>query len=209
MPTPGDLTPIVIPIVVAAISFLAAILAVVVGQLLTSRFQRSSDERRWGREDALRRRTRSEEMAREAMERLAKASDEVGWTAGYARGAAQGKSQRTYVEPQLDDVSALVRPVRRAALEVDDPFVRDHLDKSCDVLVNGSAARSMGAPHPARTAWAVQQTTESLISAYLRFEPLPVPPNVTPDQDRPWKVFNQAYAALEDLWAEYDDEEEN
>lgn len=196
---------VVVPIVVAAISFFAAVVAVVVGQLLGQRFQRSADERRWDREDVLRRRTRSEEMAREAIGNVAKASELLGWTAGYARGAAVGK-ERTYIAAPQGDVSDLCRPIRRAALEIDDEAVRTHLDKVPDLLGNASAIQGQGAPHPARIAWAVQETSEALISAYLRGVALSTP--LTETQARAFKTFDDGYSAVEDLWDMLEDEED-
>ncbi len=154
----------------------------------------------------MRRRTRSEEMARQAIESLSNAAQVVGWSAGYARGAAAGLEHRTYVEANSEDVSALCRPVRRAALEIDDADIRRHLDKACDILVNSSAAQTLGARHPARIGWAVQQTSEALVSAYLRGEPLQVPhPDALAKQ---FKVFNDAYSALEELWRQFEDEDD-
>jgi hypothetical protein len=202
--SPNDLL-IVVPIVVAIISFLAAVVAVVIGQLLGQWFQLSADKRRWLREDAVRRRTRSEEMARQAIEEIAKVVDFVGWSAGYARGKAAGREQ-TYVPAPAAEVSELCRPIRRAALEIDDDAVRAHLDKVCDVLPNGPIAESVGGPHPARAAWAVQQTSEALVSAYLRGVPLPaVRPELLALQ---FKVFDRAYSAVEDVWSMYDPEED-
>lgn len=197
---------VVISIVAAAISFLAAVIAVVVGQTLSQRFQRNADERRWQREDALRRRTRSEEMAREAIERLTDAAVHVGWAAGYARGEAAGQG-RTYVAPGVNDVVELTRPVRRAALEIEEEAIRAHLEKACALLVNGNAAQGFGADHPARGAWAVERTSEEIISAYLRGVPLPTP--ASSSQPEQWKVFSAAYSAVEDLWGFYEKEAES
>jgi hypothetical protein len=141
-------------------------------------------------------------MARQAIERLSLATQLVGWTAGYERGAAKG-GDRHYVPANLDEVVALCSPVRRCALEIDDPGVSQHLEKACDLLPNANPARDFGGPHPAKTAWAVQQTSEALISSYLRGVPLPEP---VPDaQATAFRLFERAYSAMRDLWGTYDD----
>jgi hypothetical protein len=190
----------------AILSFLAAVVAVVVGEVLGQQFQRVSDERRWNREDALRRTTRSEEMAREAITNLSRAADLVGWTAGYARGEARD-GKRQYVAPDSSEVWLLCEPVRRNALEIDDDRVRGHIEKACDLLSSGLHLDSWGGAHPARIGWAVETTSEALVSAYLRGVGLPDPlPEV---QARAFKVFNSSYSALEDMWAELDEGEED
>jgi hypothetical protein len=196
---------IVIPIVTAAISFLAAVIAVIVGQALGQRFQRQADERRWDREDKLRRRTRSEEMARDAITHLLRAADVLGWTAGYARGEAE-KGKRVWVAPESGEVSTLCEPVRRDALEIDDDVVRSHLEKACDVLPNAPHLENWGGGHPARVAWAVETTSEALVSAYLRGVALPDPP--TEVQAKAFKVFAAAYSAMEDMWAELEEDDD-
>jgi hypothetical protein len=197
-----DWTPIVVPVVTASISFVAAVVAVVVGQELGRKSQRITDEARWKREDALRRRTRSEEMAREATDWLAEATELVGWTAGYARGADGPK--RTYVGANLQDITARCRPVRRAALEIDDEPIRRHLEKACDVLESSGVIQQFGGPRPGSTAWVVQQTSELLVSAYLRDTTLPSPlPEL---HAKFFKRFDRAYAALEDYWSDWEDE---
>ncbi len=202
--TPSELA-IVVPIVTAAISFLAAVVAVVTGQTLSQRFQRRADERRWEREDFLRRRTRSEEMARDAITHLSAAADLVGWTAGYVRGEAEA-GKRQYVAADSSEVSALCQPVRRAALEINDDTIRTHLEKACDLLPNSDSIQGFGAPHPARIAWAVEHTSELLVSAFLRGVPLPDP--LPESHARAFKVFDSGYSAMEDLWAEFEDEED-
>jgi hypothetical protein len=203
--SPSDLA-VVIPIVTAAISFFAAVIAVVVGQALGQKSQRQADERRWEREDKLRRRTRSEEMARDAITTLSRAADVLGWTAGYARGEAE-KGKRQWVAPESGEVSSFCEPVRRDALEIDDDTVRTHLEKSCDLLPNSPHLENRGGGHPARVAWAVETTSEALVSAYLRGVALPDP---LPDaQAKAFKVFASAYSAMEGMWAELDEDDDD
>ena len=201
--SPSELA-FVVPIVTAAISFVAAVVAVIVGQTLGQRFQRQVDERRWEREDALRRRTRSEEMARDAITNLSRAADAVGWTGGYARGEAQ-RGKRQYVAPDSSEVASLCEPVRREALEIDDDDVRTHLEKACDLLSNSPHLRNWGGGHPARIGWAVETTSEAVVSAYLRGVKLPDPQPVA--LSLAFKTFNTAYSAMEDMWSEMEEDE--
>lgn len=168
---------------------------------------RHADALRWQREDAVRRRTRSEAVAREAIEHVAKVCELMGWNAGRARsagrsGVATESPPDDYAGAPIEDISALCRPVRRAALEIDDERVREHLHKVSDLLPNAAAAGSFGAAHPARVAWAAQQTSETLISAYLRGEPLP--DALSESLADQFEVFNTAYGAMFELWADYE-----
>lgn len=192
-------------LVAAALSFVAAIAAVVVGQILTQKFQQDADKRRWEREDVLRRRTRSEEMARQAIEHLAKVTDLVGWDAGSRRDADAAKGGH-YVEADGEEITDLCRPVRRAALEIDNDAIVQHLEKSCDLLGSNAAARMFGAPHPARTGWAVQKTCETLVSAYLRDRPLDA--DRSDAEARAFRIFDTGYSACEELWSEYEHEDD-
>jgi hypothetical protein len=155
-------------IIAASVSFCAAVIAVVIGQVLAGRFQSATEERRWQREDAARWRIRSEQMAREAIDRLAVATDFVGWNGGKERALQLGLEEHEWVQPDIGEVSALIRPVRRAGLEIDHADIREHLTKGTELLVNGYAARDFGAAYLPRLAWAVQTTSEVLIGAYLR-----------------------------------------
>lgn len=133
----------------------------------------------------------------------------MGWNAGRARAAERGAVRSRsrsgdYESASTDEISTLCRPIRRCALEIDDATVREHLDKVSDLLPNADAASAFGAAHPASLAWAVQQTSESLISAYLRDVPLPHP--LPEDPAHQFIVFNDAYSAMLDMWAAYEDE---
>src|SRR4051794_9929593 len=78
--------PAAVPLITAAISFVAAVVAVVAGQVIGQRFQRQADERRWFHEDEARRRLLGEECAREARKALTAAAKLYGaaWRdAGY------------------------------------------------------------------------------------------------------------------------------
>jgi hypothetical protein len=117
---------------------------------------------------------RSEEMARRAVDAVISATDLVGWNAGRQRGSAQGKAGQ-YVHADYEALEAAVASIRRASLEIVYVGIRSHLDRAGDVLLSGSAAGGFGAPHIAQIGWAVERTTEGLVGAYLRGDPISEP----------------------------------
>jgi hypothetical protein len=193
---------------VAAISFLAAVVAVVVGQLLGQKYTREADLRRWKRDDAVRRRTRSEEMARQAMDQVLLAADLL---------SGEAFRQRAKVDPaEVDEVAtfkirrrefigpseAVLRPVldrlRRYRLEIDDSAVRLCLDRCADVLGNYNNLHYFGGPEPDDVGWRARRAAEGVVGAFLRGEPIPA------DDDG----LDEAHGALEALWDEVADDDE-
>jgi hypothetical protein len=162
---------VVVPILAASISFVAAVVAVVVGQLLGQRFTRSADERRWKREDAARRRLRGEEAALEARKALRKASSlfEAGWM------AARYQSSRW--EPPADEaVMDLTDHAQDLAIDIPDDDVQLFIRHAADALSSADAANQGGAAPPWVIAQSVAAEVDAVIGAYRRGAPIPPAP---------------------------------
>lgn len=159
---------IVIPVVTAAISFVAAVVAVVVGQLLGQRFQRNADERRWSREDAARRRLKGEESARASRRALLDAARlfDDAWE------EAQYRSSN-WRYPSDEDVQVYVDRAEEAAIEIPDDAMRLFIRHAGSALVNADDANQGGANPPWVLSRSVAAETDAVIGAYLRGERLP------------------------------------
>jgi hypothetical protein len=155
-------------ILTASISFVAAVVAVFVGQLLGQRFQRQADERRWVREDAARRRVRGEEVAREVRRALldAVALFEGSWVAIKPRG-------RRWEYPARQEVEAATERAVALSIEVPDDDLRVFVRLAAAALRHTDDVFEAGGPEPLTLARAVAAETDALIGAYLRGERLP------------------------------------
>ena len=161
----------VVPIITASISFVAAVAAVVVGQLLGQRFTRTADERRWKREDTARRRLRGEEAALEARKALRDASSlfEAGWElAGYQSGR--------WEQPPDEAVGKLTEHAQDVAIDIPDDDVQLFIRHAASALSSADVANQGGADPPWVSARAVATEVDAVIGAYRRGAPIPPAP---------------------------------
>jgi hypothetical protein len=188
-------------IATAAISFVAAVAAVVIGQFLGQKYQRDADDRRWDREDAGRRRTHSEEIAREAVDLLNQTIELFSSEAGRQRAKlateTPGRRRRRYEPPSYEETRPTLDRLRRIAIEIDDRQVREFLVRASDLLSNNEYVHQYGGSTPRDLSQHVWVASRDVLGAFLRGDRLP-----------PSTAIEGDYEAMEAFWKDVADEAE-
>jgi hypothetical protein len=152
-----------------ALSFIAGVFAVVIGQLLGQRFQREADERRWERQEADRRRLRAEEAAELIL-------DEVVKTTRMCHAFVLAEGFRPDAYPPQEMVSPAFDAINRAATRVPDDAVKLAAEQAADLLFY-SSPHDMGL-----TTWSligvVEKELRAVVSAYLTGRLVPATPGM-------------------------------
>lgn len=180
--------PSVATVIAAGISFVAGVAAVVIGQLLNGHYQRTSDDRRWEREEVRRRTLVAEERARQCRLELLAAANEISHEAGRQRAHDASKSdppsfrRRHAWDPPLDPavMRSHLAAAEEAALEINEPAIRNLVGKIRVTLSDYHTGVDLSEMAPAEISTMCVEAVNAAFGAFLRGEPLPP----TPDVDR-------------------------
>jgi hypothetical protein len=156
-----------VALVSGAISFAAAVIAVVIGQYLGQRFQRVADERRWERQEVDRRRIRAEEAAEEVLTNIEAATRLL---REFAR--AERYDPRAY--PPQDMLRPMWEGVRRAVTRVPEQKVTVAGEMAADILYYYEAEQM--SLNTWELAWTVEREVRAVVSAYLTGREIPSVP---------------------------------
>lgn len=151
------------------ITFIAGVVAVVIGQLLGGRVERGADERKWARQEADRRRVRAEEAAEQIMDRIYSMVD-----ACHKVAEVQGYRGDAY--PPQEMLEADYDAIMRVAMRIPDAPVKEAAQKAGEVLFYYQP------PQMNWDVWRVTSTVakelRALIGAYLTGQAIPAIPGI-------------------------------
>ena len=151
-------------VVVAAVSFLAAVFAVVVGQLLGGFVERRAEERRWARSERDRHRTAGEKAAEAVLDAIIEV--DLGPFSFW-------KGRRP--EPTDAELEPYVTRIQRHGLVIEDATAREAARLTAVALFQNDTLAMLREERSIVIWKSIRSEAESVLGAYLRGEPVPRP----------------------------------
>jgi hypothetical protein len=169
-------------LLVAAVSFVAAVVAVVVGQLLGGFVDRREQERKWARSERDRHRTEGEAAAGAVLDAIIEL--DLGPFSIYK--ALQRMTKPTdnpSPRPSQAELEPFLARIRRNGLVVDEPRVRDVVRLAASLLGEYDSIANWTDTPTISVWWDIREDSEAVLGAYLRAEPIPETPRLSAFKD--------------------------
>jgi hypothetical protein len=186
-------------LVVAAISFAAAVLAVVVGQLLSSSVERRAEARRWARAERDRHRTHGERAADDVLDALIEV-DLGPFSYWQARKNPMRNVPGTKIrlpshppEPSQEELEPYVLRMRRHGLAIEDANAREAVRLAAFALYQYDTLGHLIRQRPSGTWFQIRHELETILGAYVRGDTVPEPTNLASFQKDLEDYFNETY----------------